>query len=302
MNTFSNYITNFTEKLSNTMCIIKNNNNLNLTQNKVIIYIRVSTQQQGLDAQKFICENFCDDNNLNIIKYYIEKCSAYKSNTQKELNKLIEESKNVLLIVASIDRFSRNIQQADEYIKQLEDKNITLYSIKENIKMDTAHNKYTLRNYINMAQYESELIGERIKNNIKYKKLNNLYIGKAPYGYKIENKKIVKDPNEQSIIKFILSNYKKEKSANELTEQLYELLKTLKYDTSYFVPIIFTMEDNEYEYFQYRNQDKFKITAQMLINILDDYDIKKKNKPWTKSSIQLLYKNITINEMRSINI
>jgi DNA invertase Pin-like site-specific DNA recombinase len=302
MNTFSNYITNFTEKLSNTMCIIKNNNQINLNQNKAIIYIRVSTQQQGLDAQKFICENFCDDNNLNIIKYYIEKCSAYKSNTQKELNRLIEENKNVLLIVASIDRFSRNIQQADDYIKKLEEKNIIIYSIKENLKMDTAHNKYTLRNYINMAQYESELIGERIKNNIKYKKLNNLHIGKVPYGYKIENKKIVKDLTEQSIIKFILSNYKKEKTSNELTEQLYELLKTLNYDQSYFVPLIFTLEDNEYEYYQYRNRDKFPITAQMLVNILDDYDIKKKNKPWTKSAIQSLYKNTTLNELRAFRL
>ena len=81
---------------------------------------------------------------------------------------------------------------AHELIAKLETKKIVLSSVKENINLNTAFGKHSFRNYVNTAQYESELISERVKNSIKYRKANNIHIGKVPYGYKIENRKLVK--------------------------------------------------------------------------------------------------------------
>lgn len=270
--------------------------------NKALIYIRVSTIEQDIGAQKFSCEEFCNQYKLEIQKIYIEKCSAFKTQSQPELYKLLDENNNCNLIIFSIDRLSRNIKIGNELLKKMENKNITLISVKENINLTTALGKHNFRNYINAAQYESELISERVKNNIKYKRANNMHIGQAPYGYKIENKKLIKDIKEYSVINFIINNFGKKKSSDALTHDLFQLLTKLDRDQSEFVPIIFTLEDDNYEYQSYNTNEKLKITSRMLSNILNDYNIKKRNTMWNLNKITRIIKNFPIYEFNHLNI
>lgn len=270
--------------------------------NQALIYIRVSTIEQDIGAQKFSCEQFCNQHKLEIKKIYIEKCSAFKSKSQPELYKLLNENSNCNLIIFSIDRLSRNIQIGNELLKKMENKNITLISVKENINLSTALGKHNFRNYINAAQYESELISERVKNNIKYKRANNLHIGKAPYGYQIENQKLIKNIEEYSVINFIINNFGKKKSSDALTHNLFQLLTKLNRDQSEFVPIVFTLEDENYEYHSYNVNEKLKVTSRMLANILNDYNIKKRNTIWNLKKISQIVKNFPIYEFNHLNI
>lgn len=155
-----------------------------------------------------------------------------------------------------------------------------------------------------MAQYESELIGERVKNNIRYKKANNLHIGKAPYGYKLENNKLIKKEDEYAVIEFITNNLLKKRSQFELTNELYKLLNKLNKDQSYFVPIEFILEDDEYEYeFPVdKNSLILTITTDMIVNILNDYEIQKNNKPWTHSSIRYINKNTSMYSFQTMSL
>lgn len=267
-----------------------------------IIYVRVSTTEQDIDAQKFSCEQYCIQNKLNIKKIYIEKCSAFKNNSQQKLHKLIKENQNCNLIIFSIDRLSRNIKIGNELIKSIENKNITLISVKENINLNTALGKHNFRNYINAAQYESELISERVKNSIQYRKANNIHIGQAPYGYKLENGKLIKNFEESAVINFITRNYGKYRSSDALTLDLYHILTIMGRDESEFVPISFTLEDDEFEYQSYNVNEKLKITSRMLSNILNDYNIKKRGTIWNISKIARIYKNVTIFEFKNMNI
>ncbi len=283
-----------------TVNVVSNNKEL------AIIYIRVSTKEQEYDAQQFTCVNFCNENNLEVKKIYIEKCSGYKQNSQKELNKLINEQSNINLIVNSIDRFSRNINKADELLKQLELKNINLISVKESINLKTALGKLHFRNYVNASQYESELISERVLNSIKYRKLNNIPIGKAPYGYEyiVENnkKKMIQKADEYPIIEFISSNLYKHKSSEQMTNEFHKLLTKLKCDKKKFGKIIFTLEDDEYEFETYPTDRKIKITFKVLSDILNDFDIKKRNYNWSAKSVSTVFKNISFYELKRLRI
>ena len=269
---------------------------------EAIIYVRVSTTEQDIDAQKFSCEQFCIQNKLNIKKIYIEKCSAFKNNSQQKLHKLIQENQDCNLIIFSIDRLSRNIKIGNELIQQIENKHITLISVKENINLNTALGKHHFRNYINAAQYESELISERVKNSIKYKRANNMHIGQAPYGYKLENKKLVKNLEEFAIINFIVRNYGRTESSESLTHDLYQLLNILGRDESEFVPISFILEDDQFEYRSYTVDYKLKITTRMLSNILNDYNIKKRAAIWNMNKVSRIVKTITIYEFKNLDI
>jgi len=291
---FNNIVNTMTSIFNTVNCT---NNNTNINENyqiinkfryyNAIIYIRVSTKEQHIEAQKYSCEQFCILNNLNVKNIYIEKTSAYKGNKQIILEDILNNNKNVNLIINSADRFSRNIENCNQYINLLEKNNIDLYSVKENINLTTAFGKHQFRTLINTAQFESELISERVKNSINYRKANNILIGSVPYGYMKKNGILIRDDKEQAVIKFIFNNYRKFKSSAELSNNLYKLLDIFEKDQSYYVPILFTEEDDNYEYQQYNNTHKIKITYKILLNILNDYDLLKRNKQWSVSSINL---------------
>ena len=291
--------------LDSSYCVRRDNNNLNLTSNDVVIYIRASTKEQGVDAQKFICEEFCIKNRLYIIDIIVEKCSAYKNNKQLLLKKIITDNSNINIIVASVDRFSRNIKNADELVKKMNDNKINLISVKENINLDTALGKHEFRKLVSASQYESELISERVMNSVRYKQYNNIHMGNAPYGYSINNGKLIKNNDEQQIIKFIVSNVSRETTTTKLSANLLRLLKGLKSDcANNFVPIVITIEDNEYEYKSLDINEKFKPTMKTISEILNDYNINKRNKSWSKSSVsyvtqqEIKYNNREMMNMR----
>lgn len=263
-----------------------NNQNIHIFNgNSAVIYVRASTKEQNIEAQKHACEEFCIKNKLNVIKCYIEKCSAYKQFSQPKLNQLLYTHDNINLIVFSVDRFSRNVKKSDNTIKSLENKNIVLISVKENINLNTAFGKHSFRAHVNAAQYESELISERVKNSVKYRKDNNIHVGQAPYGYRLENKKLIQDQSERTIMSFIVRNYSKQKTSDEISRQLFNILRVLRRPESDFVPVLFTNENDKYEFYQYKKQEKIKITASIISEILNDYNIKKRNRKWTPGSV-----------------
>lgn len=270
-----------------------------------VIYIRVSSNEQNTDAQKYTCEEYCFNNRLYIKNIYTEKTSAYRGNTQKELTKLIKENNNVNIIVFSIDRFSRNISNADKYINDMESKNINLISVKDKINLSTAFGKHEFRKLISIAQYESELISERVKNSVKYRKNNGIHMGKIPYGYSKFNNKLVKDNNEQQVIRFIIKNSKKDSTPNKISKELKLLLKKLNRESDY-EPVIFTVEDEEYEYEQIKDNDKVSIKFSSIAQILNDYNILNKNKKWNTSSVNRLFKknmnDLTITEFNNLRM
>ena len=280
------------------------NNIVNGETKDAIIYCRVSTKKQEMDAQVNSCLQYARLYGFNILKTIKEFVSAYKSTKQNKLMDTIKSNKNITLIIYSVDRFSRNIQNCNIFINLLEQNNITLKCVKEQINLKTAYGKHNFRSIVSMAQYESELIGERVKNNIKYKKQHNIP-RVAPYGSMIdkENKVIVKNDDEQAIIKFILNNVNRRKRVCDINQHLYTLMEYLKKPNDHFVPITFTDEDEHYEYTKYEMNEPILITKSILVEILNDYNIYKRNRQWTVNSIHSVIKinasiDIVIGDLR----
>lgn len=290
---FQKFMSSIKQSVIETTSSNKISEKLNLENKHVVIYIRASTKEQGIDAQKYICEEFCFNNRLYIDNIIIEKCSAYKNNKQVLLDNFIKNNSNtnINIVVASADRFSRNIKKADELVKIMNEKNINLISVKENITLSTAFGKHEFRKLINASQYESELIAERVKNSVIYRKANNIHMGKAPYGYATFNGKLVKNNNEQKIIKFISMNVCRETTTHKLSTNLLNLLKDINSENANnFVPIVITLEDDHYEYRELNSSEKFKPTMKTISEILNEYNIKKRNTSWNTSSVNYVLK------------
>lgn len=118
-------------------------------------YIRVSTQEQNLslqiDALKAIgCET-----------WYEEKVSGTKLNRPQLQNALKALRKGDILVVWKLDRLGRSLKDLIQIISDLQEKEISFYSIKDNIDTSSASGKLFFHLFAALAEFESNIIKER---------------------------------------------------------------------------------------------------------------------------------------------
>jgi DNA invertase Pin-like site-specific DNA recombinase len=270
-----------------------------MVQNNGIIYCRKSQgndikQEHSLNFQEQICINFAKTNNIKIVKILKEIKSAYKEN-YRLLNDIIKYDSNINLIIYCIDRFSRNVTLGKKLLDLAGNNNIKIFFIKEKIIFNgnnTNKNIYNkILNGIKDAQSESEKISSRIKNIIKYKKSQGLYLGGyIPYGYNTINtfngKKLVINNYEDNIINFILFCRKDSK------KKIKEFNSLLKLINIYNKPII--LYDNENNTVKYMEG---YMTFNNIAKLLNEYKIYNRGIEWNGNMIRTIYKNnININK------
>lgn len=261
-----------------------------------IIYCRISSNDQSLEAQEHECIKYCQEKNLHIIDIIHEIASSYK-NKQSKLKQLINENNNINIVIYSIDRFSRDPVVADQLLNKMEQNKITLLSVKEQLDLNTPIGKHQFRTHVSYSRLESEMISQRVKTNIKYKRDHDMFIGQAPYGYQVVENKKVPNPIEQHVIKFIINNYNKQLTSVEFTARLYKLLDLHQKPSDSYVSIVFDDHNGE----QIAENIKVMITPEMLGDILNEYEILKRNKFWNTNKIRNVF-TVSFNNVKRIRI
>ncbi|HEY9703572.1 MAG TPA: recombinase family protein [Allocoleopsis sp.] len=254
-----------------------------------IIYCRISSKQQSLISQEKECVDYCIHNNFNILEIVNEIASARDIANLKNLLKIIHENSDITIVVYSVDRFCRNTSDSLILLNVLHEKNINLVAVADSIDLSTASGKHQFRTRVSVAELESDLIKERVKRTVSYKRQNGEYLGSIPpYGFRIERidgKRIkVKDSLEQNVISFILKNYLRVVKSCDFTSQLYKLLSDFNKPADFFVSVDFYDSDGNLT-------EKTKVTAEMLCDILNDYQIFKRNGEWRPYHIKKIYKS-----------
>jgi len=132
-----------------------------------ISYSRISSINQkgghSIQTQKEIIQKYANDNNLNIIQSYNDIGSGLKMNLLKNLNYILNNYSNIKILVHNIDRFSRNLKDACLYLEKFQKKNIIIYAIEQDISNKNISSTRLLKTYINDAEFESKMIGLRVK-------------------------------------------------------------------------------------------------------------------------------------------
>lgn len=159
-----------------------------------VVYVRISSPEQNMDSQEFSCMEFADQQGFNVVNIVREIGSArYSTENLTLLNSLITSYSDFTLIVYSIDRLSRNVNNSEYLFNTFRANNINVVSVSEQI--DFMRNKASFFNQIELAQQESDLISQRVKRSIDFRKAKGDYIGGVPYGKKLINIVLKKDRN-----------------------------------------------------------------------------------------------------------
>lgn len=140
-----------------------------------LAYVRVSTIEQNTERQIIAIKN-----NAEIDKWFIEKASA-KDKERKELKKLLDYIReNDTIYIHSLDRLARNTKDLLSIIETLNQKNVELYSIKDNFDFNSSSGKFMLTILGAVAEFERNILKERQAEGIAIAKKKGKFKGSKP--------------------------------------------------------------------------------------------------------------------------
>ena len=189
----------------------------------VAIYCRVSTEEQkkfgiSVDDQKNSLTEYCKRNKYKIYDYYIDEgVSAGTISKRKEFVRLLKDLDNIdLIIFTKLDRFSRNVRDANNLLVELDKHNTSFKAIDEDdIDTSTADGRFIFNLKVNLAEHERNKDSERINrvNNYKYKVTKTVCSGQKIFGYDIdEGKHLVVNIKESEQLNELYNYYLKTSS------------------------------------------------------------------------------------------
>lgn len=116
---------------------------------KVAIYCRVASKNRvEIKKQKEILKNYCNENNYEIYKIYIDNGYSGLDDNRPNYNKLLNDLKKNMfdtIIVRDMSRLGRSIIKLEKVIKLLENNNCNLICLNEDINSKNAVGKILLR-------------------------------------------------------------------------------------------------------------------------------------------------------------
>ena len=154
-------------------------------------YIRVSTDRQNVDNQRFEIERFCLKNNLKIEKWIEETISGRKSPEKRLLGSLLAQAqKGDLIVCSELSRLGRSLFMIMSILNHLMDIGVIVWTIKDNYRLgDNIQSKVLAFAFGLSAEIERDLISQRTKEALARKRSEGVVLGR-PMGKKSSRVKL----------------------------------------------------------------------------------------------------------------
>ncbi|MCL2805823.1 MAG: master DNA invertase Mpi family serine-type recombinase [Treponema sp.] len=154
-------------------------------------YIRVSTDKQTVDNQRFEIERFCSKNNLKIEQWIEEKISGTKSPEKRLLGPLLAVvKKNDLIVCSELSRLGRSLFMIMSILNRLMEIGVLVWTIKDNYRLgDNIQSKVLAFAFGLSAEIERDLVSQRTKEALARRRAEGVVLGR-PSGKKSSRVKL----------------------------------------------------------------------------------------------------------------
>lgn len=153
--------------------------------NMIYGYIRVSSDKQTVENQRFEINNFCHKERIKIDGWIEETISGTKAYNKRELGRLLKKvQKDDLIICAELSRLGRNLFMIMEILNICMNKECKVWTIKDNYRLgDDIQSKVLAFAFGLSAEIERNLISQRTKEALARKRAEGVVLGR-PKGKK----------------------------------------------------------------------------------------------------------------------
>lgn len=196
-------------------------------------YIRVSSDKQTVENQRFEINNFCVRKELKIDGWIEETISGTKAYKKRELGKLLNKvQKDDLIICAELSRLGRNLFMIMEILNICMNKECKVWTIKDNYRLgEDIQSKVLAFAFGLSAEIERNLISQRTKEALARKKAEGVTLGRK-LGSKNRNNKLT--GKEMNITNWLTEGKSKALIARKLhvnPSTIFRYLKRINLDS-----------------------------------------------------------------------
>jgi DNA invertase Pin-like site-specific DNA recombinase len=125
------------------------------------------------------------------------------------------------IIVYKIDRLTRSLADFAKIVEILDARGACFVSVTQQFNTTTSMGRLTLNILLSFAQFERELIGERIRDKIAASKRKGMWMGGIPpLGYRVQDRKLLVIESEAEIVRAIFLRYAELGSVRLLKDEL----------------------------------------------------------------------------------
>lgn len=155
-------------------------------------YIRVSTDKQTTQNQRFEIQQYCAAQNLPVTGWIQETISGTRSYDKRALGRLLRKVKEGdLIICTELSRLGRNLYMIMEILNLCMHKDCRVYTVKEGYRLgDDIQSKVLAFAFGLSAEIERQLISQRTTEALRRKKAEGVKLGRpkgsAPAVQKLE--------------------------------------------------------------------------------------------------------------------
>ena len=203
-------------------------------RSRCAIYTRKSTEEgldmefNSLDAQREACEAYVASQRsegwATIRERYDDggfSGGTLERPALKQLLADIEAGLIDVIVVYKIDRLSRSLMDFAKLVEVFDRNNVTFVSVTQSFNTTTSMGRLTLNILLSFAQFEREVIGERIRDKFAASRKRGMWMGGfVPMGYDVRDRKLVVNEAEAQTVRMIFERFVALGSASTLARAL----------------------------------------------------------------------------------
>ena len=198
------------------------------------IYTRKSSEEglemefNSLDAQREACEAYIASQRgegwLQVDDHYDDGGVSGGTIERPALKRLLADvaaGRIDVVAVYKIDRLSRSMLDFLKLIELFERHKTTFVSVTQSFNTTDAAGRMHLNIMMTFAQFEREVIGERIRDKVAASRKKGMWMGGwAPFGYEVKDRKLVANAADTATVRGIFKRFLVLKSATLLAHEL----------------------------------------------------------------------------------
>ncbi len=133
----------------------------------------------------------------------------------------IEDGRVDVVVVYKIDRLSRSLMDFAKLVEVFDRNGVTFVSVTQSFNTTTSMGRLTLNILLSFAQFEREVIGERIRDKFAASRKKGMWMGgHPPLGYDVRDRKLVVNAAEAATVRMIFERFLTVGSATTLARTL----------------------------------------------------------------------------------
>lgn len=145
-------------------------------------YIRVSTDRQTVENQRFEIKRFCKRENLTVDRWIEETISGTKDYTIRRLGRMLKGvAKDDLIICTELSRLGRSLFMIMEILNVCMTRGVRVWTIKDSYRLgDDIHSKVLAFAFGLSAEIERNLISQRTREALARRRAAGMTLGRPP--------------------------------------------------------------------------------------------------------------------------